>query len=428
MQPTPHATTRPSPTRPAPMGCSDGGCSTAVGSCPPNGGTLAGDVASLASCSAYCLEVKQYGGKVVLHARRSLKALLMAEFLGIGMTHFPRLVATDDRLADTVKRILRDPGLPDHLREPGSWPEGMREEFSDDDGLSAARQHRAAVNEGFRQVRATLDAFRPDVCIVWGDDQYENFREDIIPPFCVLAYPKITTRPWQKLARFGQNVWKEPEDKEFLVEGDPATAKRLVSGLSKRGFDVAYAYEPLHWDGLSHAFINVVLFLDQERRGFPYRLIPFQVNCYGRWVVAQHGGLPDLSAPIPDDALDPPSPQPWRCFDLGASTVRALADTDARVALIASGSWSHAFLSPRTHFLYPDLEADRLLFTALRDGDYDTWRDYPLSAIEQSGQHELLSWMCLAGAMKDLGRTPDWTEFVESYIFNSGKGFALFEG
>lgn len=350
----------------------------------------------------------------------------MAEFLGIGMTHFPRLVAEDERMADTVKRILRDPGLPDELRDPSGWPEGMREEFGEDEGLTAAANHRAAVSAEFHRVREELDAFDPDVCIVWGDDQYENFREDVIPPFCVLAYPKVTTRPWQKLARFGENVWGEPEDKEFPVEGDQPTAKRLVTGLSELGFDVAYAYEPLHWDGLSHAFINVVLLLDEDRRGFPYPVIPFQVNCYGRWVIAQHGGLPDLSHPLPEDQLDPPSPQPWRCFDLGAGAVRALAGTDKRVALIASGSWSHAFLSPRTQYLYPDLEADRLLFEALGEGDYETWRDYPLSSIEQSGQHELLSWMCLAGAMSELDRTADWTAFVESYIFNSGKGFAVF--
>ena len=46
-----------------------------------------------------------------------------------------------------------------------------------------------------------------------------------------------------------------------------------------------------------------------------------------------------------------------------------------RVALIASSSWSHAFLTDKNHQLYPDIEADRRLYEALRVGDYDTWRD-----------------------------------------------------
>ena len=49
---------------------------------------------------------------------------------------------------------------------------------------------------GFRRVRAELDAFRPDAVLVWGDDQYENFREDIIPAFCVMAYDEYECRPF----------------------------------------------------------------------------------------------------------------------------------------------------------------------------------------------------------------------------------------
>src|SRR5206468_2964196 len=39
--------------------------------------------------------------------------------------------------------------------------------------------------------------------------------------------------------------------------------------------------------------------------------------------------------------------------------------------------------------------------------DYETWRRTPLAALEESGQQEMLNWMCLAGAMSELGRKPD---------------------
>jgi hypothetical protein len=38
----------------------------------------------------------------------------------------------------------------------------------------------------------------------------------------------------------------------------------------------------------------------------------------------------------------------------------------------------------------------------------------------------MLNWMCLAGAMAELGHRPDETEFVQTYIFNSSKCFASF--
>jgi hypothetical protein len=34
--------------------------------------------------------------------------------------------------------------------------------------------------------------------------------------------------------------------------------------------------------------------------------------------------------------------------------------------------------------------------------------------------------MCLAGAMAELGHRPDETDFLETYIFNAPKCFAIF--
>jgi hypothetical protein len=73
------------------------------------------------------------------------------------------------------------------------------------------------------------------------------------------------------------------------------------------------------------------------------------------------------------------------------------------------------------------LPSDLALYEALRDGNYARWRDTPLSAVEDSGQQEMLNWFCLAGAMSELQRKPSWSEFIESYLFNSNKCFAIFE-
>jgi hypothetical protein len=347
----------------------------------------------------------------------------MGEILGLGVTHYPPLIGRDENMARILRRVMQDPDLPERYRTPDGWPEPMRRDWGTDEGLAAARQHRQALVKGFRQIRRQLDAFGPDLVVIWGDDQYENFQEDIIPPFCVLAYDAIEHRPWQQAP--GPNVWDEPKDTTFVYKGHRAAAKALASGLLGEGFDVSYAYRPLHHP-LGHAFMNTLLYLDYDRQGFPYPVVPFSVNCYGRRVISQYGGASTLAAMSIEERLDPPSPAPWRCFDLGRACVRLMAASPWRVALIASSSWSHAFLTPKHHLLYPDIAADRALYERLRAGDYEAWRQTPLAAMEESGQQEVLNWMCLAGAMAELGRRPQETEFVESYMFNSNKVFAFF--
>jgi hypothetical protein len=347
----------------------------------------------------------------------------MGAILGLGMTHVPLLAGRDEDMPRILRRVLDDPQLPEDYRRPESWPEPMQREWGSDKGLLAARRHREALVTRFRRARRLLDEFGPDVVVIWGDDQYENFREDIIPPFCVLAYESIEHRPWAE-SRW-QNVWGEPKEMTFSYKGHRAAAKALTAGLLDEGFDVAYAYRPLHHP-LGHAFMNTLLFLDYDRQGFPYPVIPFQVNCYGRRVIAQRGGVATAGSLPSDDQLDPPSPSPARCFDLGRATARVAQNSPWRVALIASSSWSHAFLTPKHHLLYPDVEADRVMYEQLRAADYQAWRRTSLAAIEDSGQQEMLNWMCLAGAMAELGRRPAECDLVESYIFNSNKCFASF--
>jgi hypothetical protein len=349
----------------------------------------------------------------------------MGEILGLGVTHYPPLSGPDERMARILEHVRADPALPEELRDPGGWPAPMREEYGNDAGMAAAGRHRAALLAGFRRTRQLLDEFAPDLVVIWGDDQYENFREDVIPAFCLFAYDQMAPQPWQHTR--GPNVWNEPGDKTFSYKGHPQAGKFLATGLLENGFDTAYAYRPLHHQ-LGHAFLNTLLFLDYDRKGFPYPVLPFQVNCYGRRVIAQQAGVRSLSELPAERDLDPPSPMPWRCCDLGAAVARLLADSPWRVALIASSSWSHAFLTPKNHLLHPDVAADRALYRALQEGDHAAWRERPLAAIEDSGQQEVLNWMCLQGAMRELGRRPSESAFVESWIFNSNKCFAAYQG
>lgn len=53
----------------------------------------------------------------------------MGAILGIGLTHYPPLVHTDQNMAGPLKFILRSPGLPEQYRHPENWPTPMQAEW-----------------------------------------------------------------------------------------------------------------------------------------------------------------------------------------------------------------------------------------------------------------------------------------------------------
>lgn len=326
-----------------------------------------------------------------------------------------------------LTRTLESDRVPAARRDPAAWPEAMRIEWSNDQGLRAAGEHRRRLVDAFRRVRRSLDDFRPDVVVMFGDDQYENFREDVIPPFCIFAMPEMESRPFARRSRRGPaaNVWGEPAETVFRARGHPDAARYLTTSLIDAGIDMAYAYALRHEAGLSHAFINTLLFLDYDRKGFPYPLVPFHVNCYGSSVIRARGGIAHLRA-NQGAAPDLPGPSPARCFDVGVAAGRALAQSPWRVALIATASWSHAFLTEKTGWIHCDVESDRARLAELQGGKLERWRHLSTCQIEDAGQQELLNWVCLAGAMHALGQHAEIVDWIESYVFNSTKCFALF--
>lgn len=353
----------------------------------------------------------------------------MAEILGIGGTHYPSLTVVDEQMLYLFHHILSAPRIDHRYKDRSNWPPEMVAEMGSDEGLSASRRYRARMWENFRKLRALIDDFDPDFIVIFGDDQYENFQEDIIPPFCVFGLDSsFELQPWIRGAAYRQaNAWGEPADFVFPVHGHREGAKYLTSELLRSGVPMPYAYKPLHKEGLSHAFTNTLLYLDSERKGFPYPVVPFHVNCYGSAVLASHGGWAHLFNEIRQEGLpDPPGPPPAMCMEVGAKLARIAAASPWRVVLMASSSWSHCFLSPTNGYVIPDHQADRRLFEALKRGDYEYWRSRTMAQVEQAGHHEMLNWMVLIGAMAELGRKPVIHDWIETYIFQSDKCFASF--
>ena len=83
-----------------------------------------------------------------------------------------------------------------------------------------------------------------------------------------------------------------------------------------------YAYKPLHLEGLGHAFINTLLYLDYDRTGWDYPVVPFQINAYGRNMISGKGLTGRLfTAARPSMTRRRPSPK--RCFELGVAVARS---------------------------------------------------------------------------------------------------------
>jgi hypothetical protein len=348
----------------------------------------------------------------------------MAEILGLGITHYPAIVVEPEHWSQFVIRRTKAGQVPAEVFEnKAAWPAAMREEWADDQGAAAAGRHKTRLVAAAAKVREALDAFDPDFVVIWGDDQYENFRNDCIPAFCVYIFDHAVSRPYAPPFFSGAaNIWGLPEDAELKVRGHRDGARSLCQSLLGGGFDIAYAYETRHHAGLAHSFNNALIYLDYERSGFPYPVVPFHVNCYGN-------RLTDISE---DEAgekiadMSPPSPSPKRCFEIGRATARFFADSPWRVALIASSSWSHANLTKKTDWLYPDIPSDRARLAELENGEYTRWADIDIGQIEDAGQHEFLNWICLAGAMAETDQRFESIDFIESHLFNSSKCFGVF--
>jgi hypothetical protein len=298
----------------------------------------------------------------------------------------------------------------------------MQKEWSDDEGLAAMVRHRAGLENAMTQMRRRLDEFNPDVVLVWGDDQYELFQEDLIPPFSLLAADEF-----EYPAAYGDqtNAWGETSADITKVKGAPEAGRWIAQRVIDAGFDLAYSYKPRDDRKFPHAFIHTVSYLDMARDGFPYPLLPVTVNCYGKYVITRRGGIRQFGEIT--DEVDPPAPSPQRCMDFGAAIARAAMDSPWRVALVASSSWSHAFLHDRAWHLHPDVEADRALYEALQAGDIEAWRRRSADDVALSGQQEMLNWYCLLGAAEAAGLNLNWSEFVETWICNSNKVFAVLD-
>src|SRR5437868_5160025 len=162
----------------------------------------------------------------------------MGEILGLGCTHRPVMLRRDEDWTVMMRASLDDPDMPAEIKDPSRWPPQLREELGGDFGTTSAGKARQVFRRHFAEARRALDDFKPDVIVMFGDDQYENFKEDIVPPFAVLAYEDRDIQPW-KHRRSSYNPWNEPADRPFGRAATPKPANTLPPGWPGPGSTLA---------------------------------------------------------------------------------------------------------------------------------------------------------------------------------------------
>jgi hypothetical protein len=110
----------------------------------------------------------------------------MAEILGLGVTHWPTLCLPNEGLTSVFKRTLTAPNVEARYKDPANWPAEL---IAASATMTACRRQmlRRAVWQRLPGDPQDLTISAP-ISSWWGDDQYENFQEDIVLAFCLFGY------------------------------------------------------------------------------------------------------------------------------------------------------------------------------------------------------------------------------------------------
>jgi 3-O-methylgallate 3,4-dioxygenase len=261
------------------------------------------------------------------------------------------------------------------------------------------RSRHAACRQALTKLAEVFDRAKPDVVVLVGNDQMELFTNANIPAFAVYWGDTILNHEYDEahMAKLPPgipvSVPGHIPPKGAVYPGQPELARHIIESVVGDNFDVAALREfPAEHQTIPHAY------------GFVYRQI------------MRDRAVP--SVPIFTNTFYPPNqPTVRRCYDFGKSIVRAIQswDSDARVALIASGGLSHFVI---------DEKIDHIVLEALRTADITELAALGES-IYQSGTSEIKNWIPVAGAMADLGLPMTLVDYVPCYRSEAGTGNAM---
>ncbi|HXG51161.1 MAG TPA: extradiol ring-cleavage dioxygenase [candidate division Zixibacteria bacterium] len=292
----------------------------------------------------------------------------MANLVGcMAMSHGPQLMLSPDHWG--LLRLRESEGLPE---KPGPAAETDAVKWSKWQGCM----------EAIARLRSELEALRPDVLVVVGDDQHENLTDDNMPPFSIYLGGEVEAST--SLRYLNQPL----SENRVRYRVDAGVARALLDGLMDAGFDPAYSRQTRYAGGLGHAFGRVLRFLLPKA---DCAIVPVMVNTYY-----------------------PPAPSARRCLQFGrtlGSLLRRLPGKE-RVVVVGSGGLSHTLI---------DEDLDRRFLRAVERHDLDHMAAIPDSALVD-GTSEIRNWIVTAGAAGQGGTVVD---YLPLYRTRTGVGCAM---
>jgi OH-DDVA oxygenase/3-O-methylgallate 3,4-dioxygenase len=325
--------------------------------------------------------------------------------LGLWTTHGPQLSTTPEQW------MLRLPA--DRARR--HWFRGRQYSFDELAELRAAEKlgdkatlavrtaNHAACQAAIARVADVWAEARPDVCVIFGNDQRELMLPPCQPAFTVYCGETFWNGPLpaERAAKLPPGIveseWANRPEQVTRYPGLPALARRLIDAGLDAGWDFAASSEwpehpgDHHHVGTPHAFAYIL------RR------------------VMNDAAIPTL--PLITNTFFPPNqPRPWRCFAFGELMYRVLNewDEDVRVAVVGSGGMSHFVINE---------EFDQGLIAALSDRDAG-WLRAIEPTLMKDGTSELLNWVSAAGCLFNTSLSGDLIDYVPCYRSEAGTGTA----
>lgn len=330
----------------------------------------------------------------------------MAEIvLGMWTTHGPTLSTTPEQW---LLRLPADHANTTHWYKTGRYDfdtlVAMRknERLAEQSSLEERTRRHGACQAAIARMAEVFAEVKPDVAVIFGNDQSELFNDTLLPAFTVFNGATVWNEPSspEQAARHPPGIHaaeaghKPPAYTEY--PGHPGLANYLIGDLTANQFDITRANTlprlENHWhSGIGHAF------------GFVYRQIM-------RDAVIPH-------VPCITNTFFPPNqPTARRCFELGRTVGRALKawKSDARIAVFGSGGMSHFVI---------DEDLDQQVFAALANRDGEALCSLGEDML-QSGSSELKNWIAAAGALFETELGGDVLGYQPCYRSEAGTGTA----
>ena len=258
----------------------------------------------------------------------------------------------------------------------------------------APEESRKVVTDTYAAITQELRAAKPDVLIVFANDHLANSRITFYPDFLIGTAPEHS----------GPHEWFQEwiGCRNYTAKGNPAVAKALFQGMTRRGVRMSVRDENLKFDDNISVPVTMT---DLDKSDIT--LVPVLQNC-----------------------TVPPFPDAERCFEIGHA-LRDFIQNDLpagmRVGLFGSGGLSHEPGGVKYYKI--DEEFDRRFLELCTGGDHKALlKEITVDRMEEAGTGgtaEVLSWFPVMAAIGERrGRSFGYTGWPS---FRCGVGGVIWD-